>query len=40
MHSKNPSSIYNITPNILAMTDKKLLHVETHPLAIMTHKII
>lgn len=39
MHQKNPSPIYNITPNILAMTDRKLLKVESHPLSIITQKI-
>lgn len=39
MRAANPSPLYNITPNILQMTDRKLLNISSHPLSILTHKI-
>ena len=40
MQTKNPSTIYNITPNILKLVDRKLLTNDSHPLGIMTNKIV
>lgn len=40
MQEANPSSIYNVAPNILKLVDRKLLTIDSHPLGIMTNKII
>lgn len=40
MQTNHPSNIYNITPNILKLVDRKLLTIDSHPLGIMTNKII
>lgn len=37
---KKEGEVFNVTPRIMSLTDKKLLHVDNHPLSILKGRIV
>lgn len=37
---KKEGEVFNVTPRIMSLTDKKLMHIENHPLSILKGRIV